>query len=166
MGSGAGCSGDRSVPSRERSTLADIGGAVVGAVRALVGLLGSAVGRYRGRWRLTVEADWGWIHPGNLRITVRNPGPRDARIENLYLVVRSPELGTHTLRIANLTYQGKASLPQRIAAGAPAHFDMPLSLLDMRLKEVGDEGLCRITPVVEDGLGKAYRGSAVPYETS
>jgi hypothetical protein len=119
---------------------------------------------HQARWRLTIEADWGWIHSGNLKTTVRNPGPRDARIEDLYLVVRSSEMGTRPVKIAHMISQGKTSLPKRIASGDPAYFDIMLDLLNLRLKQLGFEGLCRITPVVKDGLGKAYKGSAVAHQ--
>jgi hypothetical protein len=146
--------------------LADAGSLIVGAVRAVAGLIGTAVTLIQGRPRLTIEGDWGVSLSRNMKLTVRNPGPRDATIQDLYLRVRSHKLGTQTVRIANhLTYEGKGEggLPRRIASGDPAEFNVMLGLLDIALRDRGYEGSCGITPVVEDGLGKAYKGSAVTY---
>jgi len=145
--------------------LADIGSLVVGAVRAVAGFIGTVVGLQRDRPRLTIESDWGVSLSGNLRITVRNPGPRDATMDDLYLKVRSFKLGTQTVRIAHLTYEGKGEggLRRRIASGDRVHFNLMLHLLDKVLKQRGYEGSCGVTPVVKDGLSKAYKGPSVTY---
>jgi hypothetical protein len=145
--------------------LADTGSLVVGAVRAVTGFIGAVVGLQRDRPRLTVESDWGVSLSGNLRITVRNPGPREATMDDLYLKVRSYKLGTQTVRIDHLTYEGKGEggLRRRIASGDRTHFNLMLDLLNIVLKQRGYEGSCGVTPVVKDGLGKAYKGLSVTY---
>ena len=85
--------------------LVNIGSLIIGGIRALTGLLNLQGGRPR----LTVEGDWGVSLKGNLRITVRNPGPQAATIEDLYLKVRSPIMGTQTVRLTNLSYEGKVT---------------------------------------------------------
>ncbi len=141
--------------------MADVGGWIVGAARGATGLLGAVVGWYRGRPRLTIEADWGKILPGNLGLTVRNRGPKEARIERLYLMVHSSKLGSRSVKIVGLPYIDKRDIPKWIASGEPAYFNVMLDLLDLRLKVVGYEGRCRITPVVEDGLDNVYEGASV-----
>ena len=147
--------------------LADIG-SLGGAVRAVARLIGTVVRLQRDRPRLTIESDWGVSRSGNLRITVRNPGPRDAAMEDLYLKVRSHRLGTQTVRIPQLTYEGRGvgGLRRRITSGDRAHFNLMLGLLDIVLKERGYEGICGVTPVVKDGLGKAYKGPSITYTIS
>ena len=143
----------------------DIGSVIGGALRTVFGSLGAVLNWYRERPRLTVDADWGLSTPGTLILTVRNPSPRSARIERLYLVVYSARHGTRTISVPPLFFQTE-TLPKWIASGEPARFFAALQLLERRLENYGYEGSCRITPVVEDGLGNAYKGSPVAYDIS
>jgi hypothetical protein len=143
----------------------DIGSWIVGAVRAVPSLLAAAGSWHLGGPRLTVESDAGVILPGNMKITVRNPGPREATIQDLHLQVRSHKLGPQTVELANLVYEGKGNkgLPRRIRSGKSANFNLMLGLLDPVLRERGYEGSCGLRPIVEDGLGNRYKGASVPY---
>ena len=143
--------------------MADVGGWIVGAARGAAGLLKAVVGWHRSRPRLRVEGDWGVSSPGTLTLTVRNPGPRSMRIERLYLVVYLSRNGTRTISVPTLFLQTE-SLPKWIAPGEPARFYALLQLLTRRLKHHGYESRCRITPVVEDGLGNPYKGTPVAYD--
>jgi hypothetical protein len=86
-------------------------------------------------------------------------------MEDLYLRVRSHQLGTQTVRIAHLTFEGlgEGGLGRRIASGDRARFNLLLDLLDIRLKQRGYEGPCGVKPVVKDGLGNAYLGAQVAH---
>jgi hypothetical protein len=127
-------------------------------------LLSAVFGWHRERPRLTIEADWGKITLGNLGLTVRNRGPKDARMERLYLMVHSSKLGSRSVQIVGLPYIEKKDIPKWIASGEPAYFNVVLDLLDLRLRVVGYEGRCRITPVVEDGFGNVYKGASVGHD--
>lgn len=137
---------------------------IVGTARGAVDLLSAVVGWHRERPRLTIEADWGKLLPNNLVLTVRNRGPKEARIERLYLMVHSSKLGSRALKIVGLPYIEKNDIPKRIASGEPAYFNVMLDLLDLRLKVVGYEGRCRLTPVVEDSSDNVYKGASVVHD--
>lgn len=128
---------------------------ITGAARTVLSFLGLAQRRHQERPRLDLEADLVADNPVTLGITVWNSGPRDAKIERLYLMVRCDKCVVR-LDLPGMPFVDKSALPQWVASGEPAYFYVGLEFLELRLMALGCERRCHVTPTVTDDLGNRY----------
>jgi hypothetical protein len=146
-------------------------GAVTGVLGFVLGLINLYLRWEDRRPRLTITAEvvphrYNENDPRGI-LTVVNMGQVEATIEFLWVVVKRKGVSQTTELALHKRVTKGAGIPKRILPGERASYEYSFRNLILEFKWKGyEEGLYLLTPVVEDGRGNRYKGTAIRHNYS